>query len=151
ALFRDVFRGRTDVHAQHWSSQTGTASLVCGYKPVYVPLAEDLIRDHLLGRRILGIYPLLLDDRTWFLAADCDGPSSSDDARTIAQALGRCGLSSYLERSRSGEGMHVWVFFSEPVEAYKIRTLAKMRLKRVGLPSFDRFFPSQDRHSGKKL
>lgn len=56
-----------------------------------------------------------------------------------------------LERSRSGQGGHAWIFFSEPVSASVARKLGVILLAKasalrptMGLDEFDRFFPNQD-------
>ena len=56
-----------------------------------------------------------------------------------------------VERSRSGNGAHAWVFFAEPVYAAEARRLGAMlitaamdRSPDMGFDSYDRFFPSQD-------
>ena len=81
---------------------------------------------------------------------DFDGEGAQLDAVRLADTLALLGVPCYLERSRSGKGMHCWVFFKSPVPAHRARLLGKQIVQRVGLPrSFDRFFPSQDFHSGK--
>jgi len=145
ALFNSVFQGRPDCFA--------VARFGNGPKPIYYPqpgsLAENAIR-HLSGRDTLGIYPLLTDNTTWFLAMDFDGEGAQQDATRISDTLALLGVPCYLERSRSGKGMHCWIFFESPVPAYRARLLGKQVVQRAGLPrSFDRFFPSQDFHSGK--
>jgi hypothetical protein len=61
------------------------------------------------------------------------------------------GIPAILERSRSGNGAHVWIFFSEPVKAksarklgFHILTKTKERNQETSMASYDRFFPSQD-------
>lgn len=81
---------------------------------------------------------------------DFDGEGAQLDAVRLADTLALLGVPCYLERSRSGKGMHCWVFFKSPVPAHRARLLGKQIVQRAGLPrSFDRFFPSQDFHSGK--
>src|SRR5439155_7209393 len=60
-------------------------------------------------------------------------------------------VSAVLERSRSGAGGHVWIFFSEPVPARLARQLGSFLLTEtmerrpaIGFASYDRIFPSQD-------
>lgn len=60
-------------------------------------------------------------------------------------------IPAVLERSRSGNGGHVWIYFSEPVSAVLARkvgtfllTETMRRRPELGLDSYDRLFPSQD-------
>jgi len=71
----------------------------------------------------MGVYPLLRDDTCWFLAADFDGEQWAADARAYVQTCRACDVPAALERSRSGQGGHVWIFFTEPVAARDARQL----------------------------
>jgi hypothetical protein len=94
---------------------------------------------------------LLRDDTCWFVALDLDGESWREDALALRAAATDLGVPVAVERSRSGDGAHVWVFFSEPVAAAQARRLASALLTEatgrrpaIGLGSYDRLFPSQD-------
>ena len=140
SLFLDLFRGRSDVYAVAWESKGRR-----GYKPVYAPYNENVVEAHLRGREVVGVYPLLRNNTTWFLAIDCDGPQAATEARLLARQCGHRELPFYLERSRSGVGYHLWFFFHAPVTGAKARAFGKRLLDAAGteLRSFDRFFPSQ--------
>lgn len=168
ALFRSLFRGREDVYAVRWESKKGKS----GYSPAcanewdpflcrkpcakcnnsrYVPLSGEVIRDHVLGKHTVGIYPLLQDETCWFLAADFDKEGWQEDARAFLDVCRDLEVMAALERSRSGRGGHVWVFFEEAIPAALARKLgsailtrAMDRRHRMGLDSYDRFFPNQD-------
>jgi superfamily II DNA or RNA helicase len=110
-----------------------------------------VIRDHLLGRETVGIYPLLQDDTCWFVALDFDRKTWKDDARAFLETCGQLDVPAALERSRSGDGAHIWIFLAEPMAAALARRLACALLTRtmerrysLGLDSYDRLFPSQD-------
>jgi len=128
----------------------------------FVAVTDEVVRNHLQGRDpaatgrgsngfIAGVYPLLPDETCWFLAADFD---KQDWQRDVAAFLATCrdkGVPAALERSRSGNGGHVWVFFSEPVPAAEARRLGSWlvtetmeRRPDIGFDSYDRFFPNQD-------
>ena len=128
----------------------------------FPPVSDDVIRSHLLGRDvstssrshqdfIAGVYPLLADETCWFLVADLDKQSWAKDAGAF---LGTCrakGVPAALERSRSGNGGHVWIFFSDPVPVAEARKLGALlitetmeRHPEIGFDSYDQFFPSQD-------
>jgi hypothetical protein len=110
-----------------------------------------VIRNHLTGKCTVGIYPLLTDESCWFLAADFDKKTWEDDARAFLETSKEMGVPAVLERSRSGNGGHVWIFFGEPLPASTARKLGCAILTRtmerrhqIGLDSYDRFFPNQD-------
>ena len=164
-LFRNLFRGRDDVYAVRWEGRNGKA----GYSPAYhriwgesyrsgpekpkeyFPLTDQVIHDHLTGKLTAGIYPLLTDETCWFLAADFDKATWQEDVRAYLHTCTEWKVPALLERSRSGRGGHVWVFFEAPLPARVARELGAAILTRtmeqrhqIGLDSYDRFFPSQD-------
>ena len=65
----------------------------------------------------------MADETCWFLAADFDKQSWQRDALAFLATCGEKGVPAALERSRSGNGAHVWIFFSEPVPASEARKL----------------------------
>lgn len=160
ALFRSLFRGRDDVYAVRWENERSGRK---GYAPAcedpwgkarpkkYLPLTDQVVRNHLSGDVTMGVFPLLKDDKTWFLACDFDKEGWQLDALAYLDSCRRYEVPAYLERSRSGNGGHVWTFFSAPVEAARARQLG-MRFLRLAmdaradmdLGSYDRFFPNQD-------
>ena len=172
ALFRSLFRGREDVYAERWRMKNGDwgyrpagrtnwnavlASRPEDYKRVdrqtrtLYPLTDEAVRQHLCGKKTIGIYPLLLDETCWLLAADFDKTTWQKDALAFVATAKQSGVSAYLERSRSGNGGHVWVFFECPVAASLARNMGCAILTRtmeqrhhLGLGSYDRFFPNQD-------
>ena len=108
--------------ALRWTStRTGKA----GYSPAvaggwagrggprnYLPLTDEVIEEHLVGAKTVGIYPLLKGDACWFLACDFDGPAWALDAQAYLASCRDDGIPAGLERSRSGNGGHAWIFFS---------------------------------------
>ena len=100
---------------------------------------------------MIGIYPLLPNDRCWLLAIDLDRGSWRIDVQALTRTSRSLGLQPAIERSRSGNGGHVWFFFTDPVPAAEARRLgftiltATMALgAALGIDSYDRLFPSQD-------
>ena len=164
SLFRRLFRGREDVFAMRWIGKDGKA----GYSPTalkdwsqldakgrpartFLPLTDEDVVAHLTGRQTIGVYPLLCDETCWFLAADFDKTGWQDDARAFLRVCNEWNVAAALERSRSGRGGHVWIFFAEAIPALLARKLgaavltrAMERRHQVGLDSYDRFFPNQD-------
>lgn len=123
----------------------------------FLPVTDDVIRRHLSGEDehrqpfVAGIYPLLLDESCYFLAADFDKAHWQDDAAAFLQTCRRLNVDAALERSRSGQGGHVWIFFDQAISAALARRLGAHLLTEtmeerpdVGLDSYDRLFPNQD-------
>ena len=178
ALFRSLFRGREDVYSRRFESLRSGRS---GYAPAcsnewlpgvcekprikcadcpsrrFLPVTDDVIRWHLSGADhqgkpfTMGIYPMLLDESCCFLAVDLDGASWRDDAAVFLATCTKLGVPAALERSRSGNGGHVWIFFDEALPAGLARRLGSLILTEamderpdLGFHSYDRFFPNQD-------
>lgn len=172
ALFRSLFAGREDVYPRRWENdRKGTAGYApvcanewqpgvchkprvrCGACPnqAFVSITDEAIEAHLRGHKTLGVYPMLADDTCRFLAADFDKAMWRRDVGAFLDACRSKGVPAALERSRSGNGAHVWLFFAEPVPASHARRLgahllteAMERNPDIGFRSYDRFFPSQD-------
>ncbi len=116
-----------------------------------LPLTDQVIHNHLAGEETIGIYPLLHDETCWFLAVDLDRETWYKDASAVLVTCRDLGVPAVLERSRSGNGGHVWIFFDRPIPAVTARKLGSLVLTRtmerrhqIGLDSYDRFFPNQD-------
>lgn len=176
--YKALFRGRIDVFARHWKKGRQE-----GYMPAYqfdpymyqlhkrnggtfksyndksfLPLEDDQLLKHFKGEQLIGIYPLLQDNTSWFLVADFDKENWSEESKAFLTFCRNEGVPAYLERSRSGNGGHVWIFFDQPYPAVKSRRIFKNFLGRAGgisvfekNSSFDRLFPNQDYLSGKGL
>ena len=172
ALFRTLFAGREDVYPRRWENPaTGRAGYApvcasewkrgvchkprvrCGACPnqAFVPVTDEAVDGHLRGRHTMGVYPMLADDTCRLLAADFDKETWRRDADAYLAACRAKGVPAALERSRSGNGAHVWFFFDAPVAAALARRLgahllteAMERNPDIGFRSYDRFFPSQD-------
>ncbi len=139
ALVRGLFRGREDVYALRWENvrtgKSGYAPTVAGGwtgarngPKTYLPLSDEAIERHLRGHDSIGVYPLLEDDRCWFLACDLDGRTWQLDAAALFEACVDSGVPAALERSRSGNGAHLWVFLAAPVAAAAARRLGALLL-----------------------
>jgi hypothetical protein len=172
ALFRSLFHGRDDVYAARWENTDGRS----GYMPradrdwkaflrakdedrrkvdrqtrKFRPLTDEVVRGHLVGDQTIGIYPLLQDETCWFLAVDFDKRTWQKDATAFLHVCCELNVPGALERSRSGNGGHVWIFFDRAISATTARKLGCAILTRamesrhqLGLDSYDRFFPNQD-------
>ena len=178
ALFRTLFRGRDDVFPKRWSNPKsgksgyspacanewvprycGKPKVKCGDCPNrnFLPVTDAVIAQHLRGEGpdgrdfIIGVYPMLADETCWFLAADFDKKSWRDDVAAFLETCRIKDIPAAVERSRSGNGGHIWIFFAEPVPAGLARRLGAHiltetmeRAPDLGFESYDRFFPNQD-------
>ncbi|WP_235891391.1 TOTE conflict system archaeo-eukaryotic primase domain-containing protein [Flavobacterium gawalongense] len=122
----------------------------------YLSITDKEIEKHLHGEQLVGIYPLLKDNTSWFIVADFDKENWAEDCKRFINACKEKGIPSHLERSRSGKGGHVWIFFEQPYPAIKSRKIFISILEQAGIfslfdksSSFDRLFPNQDFLSGK--
>lgn len=177
-LFKSIFKSREDVFAVRW--ENGKKS---GYMPAYsydpylyrahkmrggtfqnypdktyLPLSDKEIEKHLRGEQLVGIYPLLPDNASWFIAADFDDDNWLEECKTFLKICYENDIPAYLERSRSGQGGHIWIFFEQPYPAIRSRKIILSLLEKSGVfsvfdksSSFDRLFPNQDFLSGKGL
>lgn len=178
ALFRSLFRGRDDVYPRRFESRrTGKAGYqpncanewvegICAKPRVkcsdcphqrFFPVTDEAVRWHLSGRDdagkdfVMGIYPMLQDETCFFLAVDFDKEGWREDAKAFSQQCRLLNVPVALERSRSGNGAHVWIFFEEATPASLARRLGSHILTEamesrpdIGLRSYDRLFPNQD-------
>lgn len=171
-LFRSLFRGREDVFPTRFvSKKTGKAGYApacrnkfvkgvcelpkvkCGECPnqAFIPFAAAAVVGHLSGRHVMGVYPLLDDETCWFLAIDFDKSTWTENVSALVETCRRVGLPASVEKSRSGNGAHVWFFFSSTVQASIARkmgchliTETMSRRHQLSMDSYDRLFPSQD-------
>ena len=177
-LFRVLFNCRDDVFAKRWETKDKS-----GYAPAYdidwgnysthkasggtlknyphkaySKLSDAAIISHLEGKEVIGVYPLLENNTSWFVAVDFDENNWKEDIVKLREYCNNYDLPSYIERSRSGNGGHLWLFFDQPYPAIKSRTIIKhflkgadINIKSANTSSFDRIFPNQDYHTGKGL
>lgn len=171
-LFRSLFRGREDVFAKLWENKRsgrigyspacshewdqilcGKPRLKCGDCPNrdLIPITNNIVQHHLEGKYTIGIYPLLPDGNCHLLAIDFDKHSWLEDAGAFWETCHRMCIPAAIERSRSGEGAHVWIFFAEVVTASVARKLGcylltetMSRRYQLEMDSYDRLFPNQD-------
>lgn len=123
-----------------------------------MPFNDEAIKEHLSGKSTVGIYPLLSDNTSFFIAADFDEANWTESILKLYQVCQDVGLPAVIERSRSGNGGHLWLFFEENIPAFMSRKIifelllqAEIISKFEKEPSFDRLFPNQDTHSGKGI
>jgi len=170
-LFINLFQGREDIYALRWENKQGRSgySVACANewqrgicnKPkvkcgecshrAYLPLDNQAVYDHLAGKKTVGLYPLSTEDQCWLLAADFDKADWQQAVTAFRQSCADWGISCAVERSRSGNGAHVWIFFEQAIAAKDARRLGfalldKAMEQHAGLSfeSYDRLFPNQD-------
>jgi len=170
-LFMSFFGGRDDVYAVRWENRKG----ISGYSPccrnewkpgvcakpkgkcaacrhkAYAPFDGNVVEDHLRGKIVAGIYPMLTNDTCRFLAIDFDEGEWRKDVAALRAVCAEFSIPLAVERSRSGNGAHAWLFFAAPLSAVKARrfgtsllTCTMSRRHEITFASYDRFFPNQD-------
>ena len=171
-LFLKLFRARESVYPKLWENpKTGKK----GYAPAcrnewirgicekpkvkcsecthqnFPPLDREAVLDHLRGRQTIGTYAICEDNMCVFLAADFDGAGWQKDILAYKRAAESMAIHVSIERSRSGNGAHAWIFFAEHVPAILARHLGTIIVSKacaqhptMSLATYDRFFPNQD-------
>jgi len=177
-LYKSLFRGRDDLYAVRWERDGKS-----GYMPAYdvdwsnydkhklqggtfsnykdkklLPYNNSAINIHLDGKATHGIYPLLEDNTSYFIAVDFDKTNWDTSILKLYEVCKKHEIQSYIEKSRSGNGGHLWIFFEEAIPAIQSRKIMFELLRQANIishfekePSFDRIFPNQDYHSGKGM
>lgn len=179
SLYRELFYGRQDVFAVRWDNdKTGAhgyspkcknewdrnlcgksmkvkgACKKCAYRENQ-EITNQIIQQHFTGTGknalVMGVYPLLEDETCRFLAIDFDKKNWQEEILLVQAIYAEYEIKSYIEKSRSGNGGHLWIFFKEPIEALLARKLGikvlETAMNRTGsskFDSFDRLFPNQD-------
>jgi len=172
AMFLQLFRCRESVYPKRWENAKSGKS---GYAPAcrnewvqplcqkptikctncgnqaFLPFNEAAAQAHLQGHWTIGTYAIDADDSCAFLACDFDDSGWKEDVSAYRESAKALGIEVAVERSRSGQGAHAWIFFDGKVPARLARNLGTLILSRclevrhqLSMDSFDRFFPSQD-------
>ncbi|MPM02700.1 hypothetical protein SDC9_48955 [bioreactor metagenome] len=177
-IYKSLFRGRKDVYAVRWEKD-GRSGYMPAYKvdwddynrhkssggtftnytkKEYLPFNDGALKEHFSGKSTVGIYPLLSDNTSFFIAADFDEDNWQESILKLYKVCQEVELPAIIERSRSGNGGHLWLFFEENIPAFQSRKIlfelllqAEIVSKFEKEPSFDRLFPNQDTHSGKAI
>ena len=176
-IFMNYFKGRNDVYpylsidknnpnvkyyipacANEWKNgicnkTMGKKCRDCQYRK-NKPLSKDIIYKHMYENNPIGIYPLLEDDTCYFLSLDFDNKNTNNDIKSdvlaFANICDKYEIPIAIERSRSGKGIHIWIFFDKNIKAITARKLGSlllsktMEISNLSISSFDRMFPNQD-------
>lgn len=176
-IFMNYFKGRNDVYpylsidknnpnikyyipacANEWKNGVcnktmGKKCKNCQYRE-NKPISKETIYKHMYGNYPIGIYPLLENDTCFFLSLDFDDKDSKKDIKSdvlaFASVCDKYEVPIAIERSRSGNGIHIWMFFDTNIKALTARKLGSlllsktMEISNISISSFDRMFPNQD-------
>lgn len=170
-IFTARFKGRPDVFAQRWQNTKGRSgySVACHNEWVkglckkskikcnecsnrkFKELDDHTIYDHLSGKQVVGLYPLLPENNCHLLAIDFDKEDWQPAIKAMTLACQKFDIPHAVEISRSGNGAHLWIFFSELIPAKEARQLGFSLLDKameihpdLSFDSYDRLFPNQD-------
>lgn len=168
SLYLSLFKGRPDVCAKKWKNKSGYSPYcyndfkpgLCNKPKIkcsscnnsnFAQLDNELLKKHLLGEQVLGLYPMTTKDTCYLLAMDFDEATWKDDVAVVRRLCYANNIPVYAERSRSGEGCHLWFFFEKEIKAsvarkfgMSILDLAMQESGNIHFESYDRLFPSQD-------
>ena len=177
-IFTNYFKGRDDVYPylsidkndsskkyyipaciNEWkkgicNKTKGKPCKTCQYRE-NKPITLDVIRNHMYNGKTIGIYPMLEDETCYFLAFDFDDKNQEleikDDVLAFASICDKYEIPIGIEKSRSGKGIHVWIFFDTKIKAITARKLGSLLLSKtmeirdnLKIDSYDRMFPNQD-------
>ncbi|CAE6924818.1 DNA primase small subunit [Vibrio sp. B1ASS3] len=171
SIYQSYFKGNTQCYAHRWQNQQGRSGYaiacenewhqgVCGKPKVkclecpnqaFKPLGDDAMYAHLTGKEVIGLYPMLANNTCWLLAVDFDKSDWQEASLAYVEVCKLKGIDCLFERSRSGQGAHVWIFFALATDAKVARQLGFYLLDEamkihgaLSFDSYDRLFPNQD-------
>ena len=177
-LFRSLFTCRKDVYAHGYRRKDGgigyTPACANEWKSgicpkaaqqrvkcaectnrVFPELSDAAIIAHFKGsddrfRDVLGQYVLDRNCNTKVLVIDFDKADWKEATNAVRLVAKRRDINAAVERSRSGNGAHIWFFFLEPISAKAARefgscliTEAAALNKTITFEAFDRMLPAQ--------
>ncbi|EMQ2878666.1 DEAD/DEAH box helicase [Vibrio navarrensis] len=171
SIYQSYFKGNTQCYAHRWQNQQGRSGYaiacenewhqgLCGKPKIkclecpnqaFKPLDNAAMYAHLTGKEVVGLYPMLAGNTCWLLAVDFDKSDWQEASLAYVEVCKLKGIDCLLERSRSGQGAHVWIFFAQATDAKVARQLGFYLLDEamkihgaLSFDSYDRLFPNQD-------
>lgn len=173
SIFKSYFKGNSEAFVEKYYKKDGSKGYfvvcknkntsLCKIKPgvikpcsnclnkQYAKLKDEYLYEHMKGIKSYGIYPIIDNDKCFFLAIDFDDDEFEKAAIAYKNECKKLGIDAVIELSQSGKGAHVWIFFEKLVPAKKARILGDYILlnamssnESISFKSYDRFFPSQD-------
>lgn len=173
SIYKSYFRFREDVFTERYLKNDGSKGyfIVCRNKNGYLcqkknklskscynclnkqyeKFNDAFLFEHMKGNKAYGVYPIVDNDKCYFLAIDFDDDKFKNAALAYKEECKKLGIDSIIELSQSGSGAHVWFFFENLTNAKKARMLGDYILlnamtnnKNISFKSYDRFFPAKD-------
>ena len=146
-LILEHFVGRDDVVAKQFPGSN--------FKPFTEKPPTELIFDdlHRGGKVCYGFYPMLADNTVMLACVDIDNhendpnPEWRKEVEKLYYYLVEQNFPVYVEHS-ANSGAHIWIFFNQPVEAYKPRAFFRLVASQLDM-SLTEIFPKQERLRGK--
>lgn len=144
-LYKSLFKGREDVFALRWE-KGGKSSYMPAYSfdphryrlhqmkggtfqtftdKTYQPLTDDNLIKHLKGEHLIGLYPLLQDNNSWFIAADFDEADWIEECRKFIKICEEYDIPTY--------GIQFLIFAPASTHMYKNTFFGKQILQGINL------------------
>lgn len=152
ALFCQLFAGRLDLFALRWENRldgrSGYAPACANENQAFIPVADDVVERHLRGSSewngrtdfVVGVYPLLHDERCWFLAADSTVKTGRMTRSRTSRHAGRTTCRQlWNARDPVTEGMSGYSSRSRCLNPYEDQWAFLASLKRMSAPEVSAF------------
>ena len=166
-IYNNYFKGRTEFFAIRfeYNNKKGympkvrdkykyynkTQRKLIDNNELYEPYSNEALIKHLKGDDVIGLYPITSSNTSYFLVFDFDDSNYKKDSLSLIKILEKLKIDYLLEISRSGKGVHVWIFFEFEKPVKDVRIIGRYIISKAienhstqSFKSYDRMFPSQD-------